>query len=351
MTPDVDDPAGFRSRTEVLNGMRWHVVDEGAQGPPGSRPLLILLHGFPYTGYGWRKVIRPLAAAGYRAVAPDLLGHGRSEVPSDMARYAHLRVVADLVALVERLGEPGAVLIGHDVGASIAFAAGQMRPDRFTALVLMNTPPMLRSATPPAEHWQQLRRDTGKVFYQEYFAGPDAVAELDADIRRSLRSIMFSISGDAVGAQRWRSMMAPGEGFLDTVVDPPQFPAWLSAQALEHYVAQYSRHGFFGPLASYRCRALNWDQCAFLAGMRPPQPALFIGGAADPALDRFRPVLDRLETTLPGLRGKPLIAGAGHSVAEESPEQVLAHVLPFLAACTAQRPGVRSSIHPRTEET
>ena len=330
MTPDTDDPAAFRQRTEVLNGARWHLAEADDDAAPGTRPLLILLHGFPYSGYAWRKLMRPLAAAGYRVVVPDLLGYGLSDAPEDTTRYAHLRVVADLVALVRQLGETSAALLGHDVGASIAFAAGQMRPDLFTALVLMNTPPMLRADVAPAVQWQ--RQQTGGIFYQAYFAGLDAVGELDADIRRSLRSIMFSISGAAKGADRWRSTMAPGEGFLDTVVDPPQFPAWLSPRALAHYVALYERGGFFGPLASYRCRPLNWDQCAFLQGMRPPQPSLFIGGAADPALDRFRSVVDQLESTLPGLRGKPLIPGAGHSVTEEVPDEVLAHVLPFLKA-------------------
>lgn len=339
LTPDADDPASFGHRFETLNGLRWHVVEDGERG---SGPLLILLHGFPYSWYGFRKIIRPLASCGYRVLALDLPGYGDSEVPDETARYAHIRVVADLVALVERLGESSAMLIGHDVGASITFAAGQLRPDLFRALVMLNTPPSLRSASPPAEQWQQMRRQTGQMFYQEYFAGLDAVEELDADIRRSLRSTMFSISGDARGAQRWRSTMAPGEGFLDTVVDPPVFPGWMSAAALDHYVQQYSRGGFYGPLASYRCRALNWEQCAFLAGMRPPQPALFIGGEADPAAERFMPVYKQLESVLPDLRGKPRIAGAGHSVAEEAPSQVLAHVLPFLAAVNPQRQALRA---------
>ena len=332
-----DDPKAFVHRSETIDNLRWHFVEEG------TGPLLILLHGFPYSWFGFRKIIRPLAAEGYRVVAVDLPGYGDSDAPADTARYAHLRIVADLVALVDRLGESSAILVGHDVGSSIAFAAGQMRPDLFGALVLMNTPQNLRSPVRPTEHWNQIRQQTGKTFYQEYFAGLEAVTELNADIRKSLRAIMFSISGDARGAQRWRSMMAPGEGFLDTVVDPPVFPQWMSGAALEYFVHQYSRNGFFGPLASYRCRELNWEQCGFLAGMRPSQPSLFIGGAGDPAIERFTQVYARLEATLPGLRGKPLIAGAGHSVVEEAPDEVLRHLTAFLAATVAKGAAARRS--------
>ncbi|MBP8309004.1 MAG: alpha/beta fold hydrolase [Burkholderiaceae bacterium] len=201
MTSD-DDPNSFVHRRETLDNLQWHFVEEG------TGPLLILLHGFPYSWFGFRKIIRPLAAEGYRVVAVDLPGYGDSDAPPDTARYAHIRIVADLVALVGRLGESSATLLGHDVGSSIAFAAGQMRPDLFGALVLMNTPQSLRSPVRPTDQWNQIRQQTGKTFYQEYFAGLEAVTELNADIRKSLRAIQFSISGDARGAQRWLRIAA-----------------------------------------------------------------------------------------------------------------------------------------------
>ena len=139
MTPDVDDPAGFRSRTEVLNGMRWHVVDEGAQGPPGSRPLLILLHGFPYTGYGWRKVIRPLAAAGYRVVAPDLFGFGRSDKPVDDAVYSFSFHRGMLMRFVEALDLRRVTLVVQDWGGLLGLTLPVEYPDRIDRLIVMNT--------------------------------------------------------------------------------------------------------------------------------------------------------------------------------------------------------------------
>jgi pimeloyl-ACP methyl ester carboxylesterase len=328
MQADVDKPWAFRQREARLNGHHWQFVDEG------SGPLLILLHGFPYSWYVWRKVIPDLAAAGYRVVAPDLLGYGGSDAPDGLAPYTQVRGAGDLVGLLRTLGEPSAVLIGHDVGASLGFAAAQMRPELFPALVLLNTPPVLRAPVPPSEAWRDLHAQTAGMFYQACFAGEEVIAELDADVRHTLRSILFSVSGDARGAQRWRPFLAPGERFLDTVFDPPRMPAWLSAAALDAYVAAYEPRGFRGPLASYRCRELNWQLGAFLDGFRPAQPSLFVGGACDPAGERLRPAYDALERTLPGLRQKSLLRGAGHCLPEEAPVALTALLLPFLAAVT-----------------
>ncbi len=331
---NADQPAAFTHQTEALNGCHWHLVVEG-QGP-----LLILLHGFPYSWYEFRHLIQPLAAAGFRVVTPDLPGYGQSDCPDDLARHTHVRLVGDLVALVQRFQAGTALLVGHDVGSSLAFAAAQMRPDVFTAFAMLNTPQTLRSPVAPRQLWQQMRQDSGQVFYQEYFARDEAITELDADLRHSLRAIQFSISGAAVGAQKWRATMAPGEGFLDTVSDPAQLPAWMSEAALDVYVEHYRRHGFRGALAPYRCREINWAQTAFLSGCRPTQPALFLGGDQDPANERFRRNYDQLEQVIPGLQGKHLLAGAGHSLPEEATAQVLAHLLPFLGRLRTTSPSL-----------
>lgn len=325
MRPDIDNPLAFAHHDVVLNGLNWHFVMEG------DGRLLVLLHGFPYTWYGWRKVLPELSASGYRVVAVDLPGYAGSDAPDDAERYTHIRMVGDLVALLGALGERSAALIGHDVGAGVAYAAAQMRPDLFPALVLLNTPPVARPSEAPAETWRGIRERTGQVFYQEYFAGEAAVRELDADRRKSLRASMFSISGQAQGCQRWRQLIAPGEGFLDTVFDPPALPSWLSERALDQYVEQYSRHGFRGALGPYRARGLNWERGAFLAGRAPAQPSLYIGGAADPAAMRLLAGYEALEQVLPGLRDKLLLPGVGHSAAEEAPEEIARLTCEFLA--------------------
>lgn len=324
--PLIDSPEGFSHRQVQTNGTRLHYVEEG------SGPLVILLHGFPYLWYMWRRQIRALAAAGYRVAAPDIRGFGQSDAPTGPDAYAMIHCVGDLVGLVKELGETSAVVIGHDLGAWVAFAAAQMRPDLFRALGMLNTPVTPREAQRPSDSWQLLASRTGKRFYQQYFQQRGvADAELDADISRTLRSVYYSISGDALGEERWRLFIAAGETFLDTVFDPAELPSWLPEVAIDYYVSEYTRRGFAGPLGHYRARDRNWEQSAFLDGLKLRQPAIFIGGAADPAAEFFIPNYDRLEQHLPNLRTKVLLEGVGHSAAEERPQVVNEMLLAFLA--------------------
>ncbi len=323
--PPVDDPQSFAHRFSDLNGIRLHYVEEG-QGP-----LVLLLHGFPYLWYMWRRQIRALAQAGFRVVAPDLRGFGQTDAPSEVQAYSMLHSVGDMVGLLHVLGEKSAVVVGHDLGAWVAYAAAQMRPDLFRALVMLNTPVPSREARTPSATWKLLAGDSGRRFYHHYFQTPgEAETTMNADIRKTLRSAFYSISGSAVGHERWRLFIEPGETFLDTVFDPSQFPVWVCPQGMDYYVNEYTRKGFAGPLNHYRMRDRNWEQSAFLEGLQLPQPALFIGGAADPALERFVQNYETMESHLPKLRKKVLLEGVGHSAAEEKPYMVNELLLHFL---------------------
>ena len=110
------------------HGLRFHVTEQG-QGP-----LVLLCHGFPETSHVWRHQLPALARAGYRAVAPDLRGYGRSDRPDAVAAYAMRELVADLLGLVEALGESQAVVVGGDWGAAVAWQAARMHPERFRAV-------------------------------------------------------------------------------------------------------------------------------------------------------------------------------------------------------------------------
>src|ERR1700722_11356168 len=101
----------------ATNGINLHVTEQG-DGPP-----VLFCHGFPDTAYTWRRQMKAIAAAGYRAIAPDMRGYGRSSAPADANLYTPLQTAGDLVGLLDALKIPNAVLVGHDWGATHAWNA------------------------------------------------------------------------------------------------------------------------------------------------------------------------------------------------------------------------------------
>jgi pimeloyl-ACP methyl ester carboxylesterase len=117
-------------------GVRLHAVAAG----PNHGPLIILLHGFPEFWYSWRKQIGPLAAAGFRVVAPDQRGYNLSSKPPNIADYAVGNLVADVIAIADQLGCDKFYLAGHDWGAAVAWATALQHPQRLHRLAILNVP-------------------------------------------------------------------------------------------------------------------------------------------------------------------------------------------------------------------
>src|ERR1700680_3479052 len=142
---DIPLPAAIRSRyVESINGLRMHVLEAGFEAK--GRPCLLLLHGFPELAYSWRKVMLPLAAAGYHVVAPDQRGYGRTTgwddaYDGELGPFRALNVVRDALGLVSALGYRSvAGVVGHDFGSPIAAWCALLRPDVFRSVTLMSAP-------------------------------------------------------------------------------------------------------------------------------------------------------------------------------------------------------------------
>src|SRR5215468_982966 len=138
-------PSGVRSRfVEDVNGLRVHILEAGFEAV--GRPLVLLLHGFPELAYSWRKVMRPLAAAGYHVVAPDQRGYGRTtgwdaSYDIDLSSFRVLNLVRDTLGLVSALGRTHvASVIGHNFGSPVAAWCALVRPDVFRSVALMSAP-------------------------------------------------------------------------------------------------------------------------------------------------------------------------------------------------------------------
>jgi len=138
-TPDAnfDDLADFPFAPQYfdLDGLRMHYVDEG----PRDAPVALLLHGMPTWSYLYRSIIPPLLAAGYRCVAPDHIGFGRSDKVTDPGWYDIARHTGNLTRLVDALDLRDVTLFVQDWGGPIGLAQAATMPERFARLVIMNT--------------------------------------------------------------------------------------------------------------------------------------------------------------------------------------------------------------------
>ncbi len=308
------------------NGIRLRAAVEG------SGPLVILVHGWPELWYSWRHQIRALAASGYKVIAPDVRGYGGSDRPHPVEAYDMIELTADVVGLIDAEGEDRAILVGHDWGAPICWNTAVLHPERVAAVAGLSVPFIPRRDIPPLDLWQQMYE--GRFFYQLYFQEEGvAEAELEADVRTSLRKIYYTASGDATPeeAQTFANK-PPGSGLLDGLPDPAELPAWLSEADLDYFTAAFEESGFRGPLNRYRAQQRDWELLPQLSTLTVDQPSCFIAGARDgvramvPGMDLFAD---------PGayctdFRGATIIDGKGHWVQQEAPEAVNQALLEFL---------------------
>ncbi len=301
----------------------------------GEGPLVLLIHGWPESWYSWRHQIAALSAAGYRVAAPDVRGYGGSDKPQAIEAYDMASITADMAGLIAALGAEQAVVIGHDWGAPIAWNTALLYPQRVRAVAGLSVPYTGPGPAPFIDVVKQLYKD--KFFYQIYFQEPGvAEAELEADVRSSLRKIYYWISGEGLQAAPPRSKPANAK-LLDGMSDPVEMPAWMSAEDLDYYVSQFEGSGFRGPLNRYRNWHRDFALLSPLAGQKISQPAAFIAGTLEPVLN-FVPGVDLvaiMREKMADLRMVEMIEGAGHWVQQERPDQVNQALLRFLGQIDA----------------
>ena len=369
-------PEGVRSRLlPGVNGLTMHVLEAGFES--ANRPLLLLLHGFPELAYSWRKLMRPLAAAGYHVVAPDQRGYGRTggwdpDFDGDLAAFSMPSLVRDALSLVSALGHRSvAAVIGHDFGSPVAAWSALIRPDVFHAVAMMSAPfagppPLsvgpttgddgsrgagadihaeLAGLTPPRRH------------YQWYYATREANEDMwrcPQGVHDFMRAYYHFKSADWPGnrpfpLEAWSAgelaklptyyVMDARRGMADTVAT--QMPSaqqiaecrWLPDDELRVYGEEYSRTGFQGGLQWYRCGVSPRfaAELSLFAGLAIDVPSCFIAGASDWGIEQRPGALDAMRNrACTDFRGCWLIEGAGHWVQQEQPEATTRRLLEFL---------------------
>ncbi len=351
-----------------VNGLDMHVLEAGDP----LHPALLLLHGFPELAFSWRKIMGPLAEAGYHVIAPDQRGYGRTtgwdgSYDTDLQPFRLLNLVRDSLALVSALGHRSvAAVVGHDFGASVAAICALARPDVFRSVSLMSAPftgppslPFGNGAAPSEPdpiHAALARLDPPRKHYHWYYSTPEANADMwraPQGVHAFLRAYYHYKSADWPGnipapLRSWTAdelarlptyyIMQLHEGMAATVA--PHLPAarcaWLTDDELAVYAAEFERTGFCGGLNWYRCRTegINADLDLF-SGRTIDVPAVFIAGASDWGIHQLPGALERMQShACTRMADCHLIDGAGHWVQQEQPEQVTALLLRFLGENT-----------------
>ncbi|AXK33279.1 alpha/beta hydrolase [Streptomyces armeniacus] len=317
-----------RHRLVNVPGGRVHLVEQG------TGPLVLLVHGFPESWYSWRRQLPAIAAAGFRAVAVDVRGYGRSSKPREVEAYRMLAHVSDNVGVVQALGAETATVVGHDWGSVIAANSALLRPDIFTAVGLLSVPYTPRGGPRPTDVFGQI--GGSEEFYVSYFQRYGrAEAEIEPDVRGWLAGFYAALSADTMlPAGESNPFFVPEGGLLRDRFPAGTLPAWLSEADLDFYAAEFERSGVSGALNRYRNVDRDWEDLAAWNGAPIRQPSLFAGGAADASTTWLADAVKAYPTTLPGLVSSHILDGCGHWIQQERADEVnllltdWLHVLP-----------------------
>ncbi|MFT3853113.1 MAG: alpha/beta hydrolase [Ilumatobacteraceae bacterium] len=318
----------LRTHRITANGINLHVVESG----PSDGPVVLCNHGFPESWYSWRHQLAALGDAGYRVLAPDMRGYGRTSKPTDPHAYSTVHVVGDLIGILDALDVDQAVIVGHDWGTPPTWAAAQLRPDRFRAIAALGVP-----FAPPGEvaTTEGMKAGMGDTwFYFLHFQEPGrAEAELEGAVEPFLRGFFHSLSGDS--PRRPFEALAggtrPGTVF-EHLSQPDAQPAWMTDEDLAFYVGEFERTGFRGGLSWYRSADTTWALSGAFNGVKVNQPALFVYGELEPVLDMMPEALDTMAQFVPNLRPPIMLPGCGHWTQQERPAEVNAALLDFLGS-------------------
>ncbi|MFG2018628.1 alpha/beta fold hydrolase [Actinomadura geliboluensis] len=316
-----------RHRVLDVGDIALHVAELGEeQGLP-----VVMCHGFPGLWYSWRHQLPVLAAAGYRAIAVDMRGYGRSGRPASPEQYDRRRTVADVVGLLDGLGIDEAVFAGHDFGAALVWDLPQWAPGRVKALMQLSVPRMPVSSRPPTELYARMAEQ--HFVHVHYFQeeGP-ADRELVAEPERFLANVFWALSGGYRYLDIWQHP-SEGNGYLDVLPEAPPLPwPWLSQDEFAYYVDEFRRTGFTGGLNWYRAYDHVWREKQDRPDEPVAVPTMFLVGERDPVLQMMGSnALKQMESLVPGLRDVHTVEGAGHFVQMEAPVKVNEAMLAFLA--------------------
>lgn len=292
------------------NGIRMAVYEQGS-GPP-----VMLLHGFPELAFSWRHQLPAFADAGFRAIAPDLRGYGRSDAPDGVEAYAMDELVGDVTGLLDVFELETAVVVGHDWGALIAWHMAMTMPERIERLIALNVPHI---PAPPADPIALMRERFGDDFYIVDFQDSDEADRLfDEEPGRVFDRLMRR---NAISRDRFDALPAAAKvpSLLRMVkAEDAAGEPLLTAEERDYYASAFERSGFTGPINWYRNWTRNWER---LDGVDPliRVPVLFIGAVDDVII--APEYIENMHRFVPDLEVH-MLENTGHWSQQERPAEI-----------------------------
>lgn len=298
---------------------------------PEDGPLVIFTHGWPELSISWRHQLPFFAAMGFRAIAPDMRGYGRSSVHPRHEDYRQEAIVADMLALIDSLGREQAIWIGHDWGAPVAWNMAAHHPDRCRGVVGLCVPyasidrgldfvtTLVDRTIYPADRfpfgqWEYMR------YYEESFDA--ATAAMDKNPRNMINLVFRKGSSAGQGQPAGTAMVRLGGGWFggaDSAPPAPRDDDVVGERDASIYAAGLERNGFFGPNAWYMNHAANADYFARLpAGGALSLPALFLHARFDYTCETLTSKLaEPMRALCTNLTEE--VVDSGHWMAQEKP--------------------------------
>ena len=308
-----------------------------------TAPLIIFVHGWPELSISWRHQLPCFAALGFRAIAPDMRGYGRSSAPMRHEDYTLEQITADMIELLDSLGQQKAIWVGHDWGSPAVWSIASHHPDRCHGVANLCVPYFPKGFGPravaelidrtiypaaecPAGQWEY------QLFYRENFE--KAHTAFEADVEATVKALFRK--GDPAGQgkpSRTAFVRKDGGWFggRPAAPDLPRDTDVLTEADFHTYAAALKRNGFFGPDSWYMNPEANalYAETSVNDG-RLDMPVLFLHGAYDYTCETVTSRLaEPMRQDCPDLTEETI--KTGHWMAQENPVAVNAALARWIA--------------------
>ena len=304
------------------NGIDMAVYEAG---PKDGLPV-VLCHGFPELAYSWRHQLPALAEAGFRAIAPDQRGYGRTSRPETVEDYDMSHLTGDLVGMLDALRLKKAVFVGHDWGGIVVWSMPLLHPDRVLGVIGVNTPFFAR---PPIDPIAGMRAVRGENNYVVFFQKPGEADEiLGRDVGKTFR---FFMRRNMTTAKEFANAPREAKNFELVRAVQEDESNWrgsplLNDAEMKYFVDTYKRTGFTGGINWYRNLTRNWELSKDVE-QKVKVPSLMIMAEDDVVLPPS--LTEGMERYVPDLE-KVLIEGSGHWTQQEKPEETSRAMIDWL---------------------